>query len=128
MDIYDNIKKGKYETKMEGEVLSCYICPDPCGTRYQIHSKATIRFCPNCGQPVKEFMDKIIETNKAIKLDYRKREAIAMNRFKEDLLKYCEVEDNPKRDKAYSYAWEHGHSSGLYEVANVMVDIVDLIK
>jgi hypothetical protein len=42
--------------------------------------------------------------------------------FLEDLL------DNPKAIKAFSIAWEKGHSSGYGEVANEFSDLVDLIK
>lgn len=48
--------------------------------------------------------------------------------FKEYLLKTYEVEDNPKASKAFSIAWDYGHSSSYYEVLGFFDDIVDLIR
>ena len=47
--------------------------------------------------------------------------------FKADLLADNGV-SGPKADKAYSLAWEYGHSSGLSEVVNYFEDLVELIK
>jgi hypothetical protein len=48
--------------------------------------------------------------------------------FKQDLFEEFGVTDNPKREKAYAYAWEHGHANGFSEVYNVFDGIVELIK
>lgn len=38
------------------------------------------------------------------------------------------VQKHPKADKAYSLAYEHGHSSGFSEIANYFDEFVELIK
>lgn len=48
--------------------------------------------------------------------------------FKKDLFEEFGVTDNPKRERAYAYAWDKGHASGLGEVYNEFSDIVELIK
>ena len=48
--------------------------------------------------------------------------------FKQELLKYLEVDDNPKADELYSVAWELGHSYGFQGIYDYACDIVRLIK
>ena len=38
------------------------------------------------------------------------------------------VEKSPKRGRAWSIAWDKGHSGGYYDVVNKFIDLVDLIK
>jgi hypothetical protein len=47
--------------------------------------------------------------------------------FKADLFKELGIENNPKRDKLFSKAWELGHSSGYSEVYSYADDLVELI-
>jgi len=48
--------------------------------------------------------------------------------FKEALFKEYEVEDNPKREKCFYFAWVYGHANGLYDVYSCFEDLVELIK
>lgn len=48
--------------------------------------------------------------------------------FKADLLQAHGVMGNPKSDRAFSLAWEQGHSCGYSEVAIVFADFSELIK
>lgn len=63
-------------------------------------------------------------THKAYMEDCARLEA----QFKMDLFETYEVSDNPKADKCYALAWEHGHSSGFSEVASYFSEFVELIK
>lgn len=47
--------------------------------------------------------------------------------FRQALFVELGIENHPKRDKFYAKAWEHGHSSGLHNVANDLVDLLDLM-
>lgn len=47
---------------------------------------------------------------------YRARECELIDQFKDDLEKEFGMTENPLKDQIYSYAWEHGHSSGFTEV------------
>ena len=51
-----------------------------------------------------------------------------VKRFKEDLFVELGIENNPKRDKLFSLAWEMGHSCGFNEVYLVAEDLVELIR
>jgi len=55
-------------------------------------------------------------------------DATEHDRFTKDLYAKYGVSDNPKRDKAYSIAWEMGHAYGYSEVESHFSDIVALIK
>jgi hypothetical protein len=59
---------------------------------------------------------------------YRKAGADKFEEFRQDLFKVYEVEDNPKKEKCFSLAWEHGHSAGYTEVLSYFHDFVELIK
>jgi len=62
------------------------------------------------------------------KLRYSNREHALIEEFKKDLFQEFEVTDNPKAEKCYRLAWEHGHSSGLADVASYFGDFVELIR
>ena len=122
MNIYDNIRNGVYEVKKEKEEVRLYTCS--CGAGYLIYKKDIPSYCPDCGKPVKKHIEALINQNEEIKNKYHEDYNAAMERFKNDLFEYHGIEDNPKREKAYSLAWDHGHSSGLSEVACFMEDFV----
>ena len=48
--------------------------------------------------------------------------------FRKDLFEEFGVMENPKRNKAFYYAWDNGHSAGYSEVYGVFSDIVELIE
>ena len=51
-----------------------------------------------------------------------------MKQFHDDLLAEYGVTDNPKAEKCFRLAWEHGHSAGHEEVALYFGEFVELIK
>lgn len=57
---------------------------------------------------------------------WRAEDARMTAKFREDALKAVGLWGHPKADKIYAFAWEHGHSSGLSEVANWLDDLADL--
>lgn len=64
----------------------------------------------------------------AAKVAYSLETARLERQFKEDLFIELNIVGNPKADKLYSIAWQHGHSSGYAEVLSYAWDLVDLIK
>lgn len=48
--------------------------------------------------------------------------------FKQDLFKHFKVDNNPKRDKCYSLAYEEAHAYGIESVYDKFEDFVELIK
>jgi hypothetical protein len=68
------------------------------------------------------------EYSRDVLSDYQLRETIVWNEFRADLEKECDVQDNPKKGLLYQKAYEKGHSAGMYEIALVYLDLVDLIR
>lgn len=64
------------------------------------------------------------EKRAAYSADQRRLEEL----FKQDLFDEHSVTGNPKAQRCYEIAWEHGHSSGFSEVAGYFSEIVELIK
>lgn len=58
---------------------------------------------------------------------YRDEQARLHTEFEKDLYEDLGIEDNPKKEKLFTKAWEFGHSSGYSEVYNYACDLVDLI-
>lgn len=128
MDIFDNIRNKVYEADgSELEKIAAYvICA--CEKKYLVKIKDAPKFCPECGRPVKEKVEEAFHRNQEIRKAYNDKAAELREQFKKDLFEYYGISNNPKREKAYSYCWDHGHSSGIHEIANMMADIVELIE
>jgi len=82
-------------------------------------------------------MDKLLHDNpnpypaksdRAAKRKYNEYAGLVGKVFADGLLYVNGVHDHPKASKAYSIAWEHGHSSGYAEVSNYFDELVDLLK
>ena len=67
------------------------------------------------------------------------RYKVDMGRYRDDqrrlneLFKFaalwdCEIVTHSKADKAYEIAWSRGHSSGLWEVYNELVELAELMR
>jgi hypothetical protein len=52
----------------------------------------------------------------------------ATNRFKKDVLKEYGLENHPKAEEVYAFAWQEGHAYGLSEVAIWVSKLADLVK
>lgn len=59
---------------------------------------------------------------------YNAEESRVIEKFKADMFDDLGISDNPKRNELYRVAWDYGHSSGIQEVYNYALDLVDLIK
>jgi hypothetical protein len=75
---------------------------------------------------IQEVLDK--EAYEAHRKEYNDESAKLHQEFKNDLFEEFGVSDNPKRNKCFDLAWEHGHPSGYEEVYNYFGDFVDLIR
>ena len=51
-----------------------------------------------------------------------------IEQFKQDALEDVGLENHPRKEKAYDYAWDKGHSAGLQEVYSYLVDIADVLQ
>ena len=60
--------------------------------------------------------------------DWREQEARAIEAAKAELAAVHGLERNAKFDRAWSIAWDLGHSAGIHEVKNYFSDLADLLK
>lgn len=65
---------------------------------------------------------------KAAVREYSAETARRQELFKQALFDDLGIEDNPKREKLYSIAWDLGHDAGFSEVYSHAQDLVELIK
>lgn len=73
-------------------------------------------------------MRKITDEERQARIEQRRIEAEAEEKFKRDLFKELGIENHPKKDILYRIAWEWGHAYGLGEVKIYAEDLVELIK
>ena len=59
---------------------------------------------------------------------YQEDQNLKEEQFRQDALEECGLLNHPKASKLYSFAWEHGHSSGLYEVFYWLQEVADLVS
>jgi len=59
---------------------------------------------------------------------YRDDQHKLRDTFKRDALEELEIARHPKAGRCWELAWEHGHSSGLLEVFNHLLDFSELMK
>jgi hypothetical protein len=58
--------------------------------------------------------------------EYRRQEREKLEEFKKLAIYDVGLEDHPNADHIYSYAWQEGHASGLYEVYQILSEISKL--
>lgn len=69
-----------------------------------------------------------LEKYRIAKEAYREDQNLKEEQFRQDALEECGLLNHPKALKAYSFAWEHGHSAGLYEIFYWLTEIADLVS
>jgi hypothetical protein len=121
MCILDNIKNGKYEIKLEYPRTIAYRCPS-CDKLLN-HS---FKFCPNCGQETK--FERLSMERRVLIKEYNKEESRLYNVFKDDCLKEVGLENHPKREDIFSFAYDRARSGGYQEVFNFLDDLSELFK
>lgn len=122
-NIYNWVFEGSYINTKEYPSTELRNCV--CGN---FVSGKNYKFCSKCGKNLEEIMPKRLEEYNKLKENYLIEEKIIFNRFKSDLAKHFEVENNPKFQRCFELAWEKGHSSGFSEVLSEFQDLVELIK
>ena len=113
-DIYQNINEGVYKVKAPypGQAFK----PQVLGKGYEhLDKEAALIYQKLCDTRLKEM--KI----------YRNEQSKQNDLFRRDALEYCDLADHPKADRAFGYAWDRGHSSGLYEVVQYLEEIAGIL-
>ena len=111
IDVVIKIKAGDYETKIPYEYEIVPIDEDT----------MTVR-------EAREHTDRQKEMKKN-HLALRRQDIYRLTvEFRKDLADEYGVTGHPKEPKLWNMAWEHGHSSGLEEVAMYYDELVELVK
>lgn len=66
-------------------------------------------------------------TDKEALKAYNAEEQRIYDQVKVDCFEQAGVVGNPQADKVWSKAYEMGHSNGIHEVANLFLDLVEII-
>lgn len=109
----------KYENTLKYPVKPQRICP--CGTPFNISAN----YCYNCGSDISLPYEKDLRVYYGDMANHTKEEYRLYNLFKEDALEEVGLSDHPKKDKAFAFAWEHGHSAGYPAVMVWLEELVD---
>jgi hypothetical protein len=121
MDVYENIQNNQYTNKL----------PYPSKPTTKDIDEAMGNFTGTLLQVREEREATEIrlknEYNLAVN-HYRNEDNRLFLQFKQDLAEDFGVTDNPKVDKLFSLAWEHGHISGHSDVYNYYSEFVELIN
>jgi len=131
MTIFDNINNGKYEQKVKFSSLM--------DRKSKSYSALTAFAQTLENMPALEgFAEKVMEVvheelkeyqgAKDAQNAFHKQELALQHQFREDLEKDAGVENNPKKDALFSKTYDRGHSGGYHEVANIYLDLVELIQ
>lgn len=67
------------------------------------------------------------ELYKSLKKAWGEDEARLLQQFKFDALEEVGLLGHPKAEKAFSYAWQQGHSAGYHEVYSYLSDIAEIL-
>lgn len=117
MDVYEKIRQGYYK--------NCIPYPKkPVKPRlHDATSEEAKKFVK-----VLEKWEKDVVVYESERDAWRKEENKVYELIKRDCLEEVGLLGHEKADKAWSYAWEHGHSSGYNDVYLVLEEIAELIK
>ena len=81
--------------------------------------------CPKCTEIRRKKMYESKNMHDKINAGYYKD---FPEKFATDAIEFVGLTGHPKADKAYSYAYDRGHSSGHGETLSYLEELVDLIK
>lgn len=96
MNIYDDIKNGKYENKVERSLFN---------------------------KPVHSLSDEELEKRQAQNNAYWKEESNLREQFKQDALVYVNMQEHPRAEFAFNKALDNRHSEGLTAVIDELIDL-----
>jgi len=111
VDVLSKIKNHRYDSKKTYPTRQIF---------------QTTKVCEHCGS---KYKDRDAEERYVqAKIEFRDDEWKLINQLKEDLFVEAKITNNPKAQKLWDIAWQHGHASGFTEVYNYFYEYLDLIK
>lgn len=120
MFVEEKNKDGYYKNKLEYPVKPPKRCIKCKTIIYE-----TWRVCPICETKL-NYPSLLIDYR--IELEKYNNETKRLNEmFKIDLFEEYGIENYPKKEKVFEYAWDRGHSSGFSEVEIYFEELVQLL-
>ena len=116
-DLYDAIRDGDFYPKS-----SCPRKP----VKPRLIGQHTSKEAEIYVEALKEYENDMVNWNdmeSAWRAEYRDLQA----KFKALAFGYCGINEHPKRERAWSMAWDHGHSSGLNDVLHHLEELSELL-
>lgn len=109
-----------YENKLEYPKKPIKKCPN-CNLSF----KDIDNYCSACGQNLKFYNDLLEEYRKKLQI-YNKKSCDLHDKFKHDALDDVGLLEHPKANQIFSFAYEHGHSSGFHDVYYWLSELAEL--
>jgi hypothetical protein len=113
LSIYDKMNNGHYKPKL----------PYPSKSDFAIEEVVETK-----SFGTKTFHGTDEAAFKAAIAAYRAEDNALHDEFKADAFAEAGITGNPKAEKCWDLAWEHGHASGYSDVLNYLVEFSELIK
>lgn len=117
MDMYDRLRSDEYKNQLTYPTKPKKPLLDRNATSVEAKHYAEVL----------EQWEKDMDVYREEVKEYRKEENRLYEQIKKDCLEDVGLLNHPKADKAWEWAWEHGHSSGYSEVYQVLCGITDLV-
>ncbi len=117
VDLYDQIRKGEFQTKLTFPQRPSK--PSLIGRHTSKEAKLYV-------EALEEYEAAMVKYNEDMKA-YRKDQQRLDLEFKRAAFKYCDIDQHEKRHRAWEMAWEHGHSSGLGDVLQFLDELSELL-
>ncbi len=121
MDIYEKIENGDYKQKL----IKAFV--RECPNEHRI-SDNSYKFCPICGSEVQLWIEEKEKRHIKKRKEIKAHNLENMQRFKNNVIDYCDLTFNDKKEKAFDMAWERGHSNGLSSVVQELEELAELIN
>ena len=120
--VRDKINEGYYKNKFEypKRISNTQKCPH-CDEVITINDK----FCKSCGKETN--FDLKLKNYNDLLTKYKEDERRRTQEFTEDSLEEVGLAKHEAKDRAFNFAWEKGHSSGMSEVLHYLEEISDVI-
>jgi hypothetical protein len=117
LDVRTKLDQGYYKNVKPYPENKC-----TCGIHFKPLNDGN-NFCGKCGADIHQQRETILK----VREECRKEEGRLNEEFSKDALEEVGLKGHPKADKAFSWAWEHGHGSGYHDVLCYLYDAAELI-
>jgi len=116
-DLFDRIREGEFEVK-------CAYPKPPVKPRLGV--KHNSKDALNYAKALENYECKLKAYEQEMKI-YHRMQGELDQKFKEEALEYCGLSTHPKKNEAFSKAYDRGHHAGKHEVLDELEELADLL-